>query len=49
MTAVGNLDMAVIPTAVAVASETDPDTVYQVQLPYCPCKAVPARPLRRRL
>lgn len=31
------LDMAVLPTAVAVCSESDPDTVYQVQLPYCPC------------
>lgn len=32
------LDMAVYPTAVAVCSESDPGTVYQVQLPWCPCK-----------
>jgi hypothetical protein len=38
MASAGNLDMAVIPLTVAVASETDPGTVYQVQLPYCPCK-----------
>jgi hypothetical protein len=34
----GTQDMLVLPTAVAVCSESDPGTVYQVQLPYCPCK-----------
>jgi hypothetical protein len=31
-------DMAVLPTAVVVCSESDPAEVYHVQLPYCPCK-----------
>jgi hypothetical protein len=31
-------DMAVFPTQVVVCSESDPGTVYHVQLPYCPCK-----------
>jgi hypothetical protein len=31
-------DMAVLPTTVVVCSETDPNTTYHVQLPYCPCK-----------
>jgi hypothetical protein len=38
MASAGNQDMAVFLTAVAVCSETDPDVVYQVQLPWCPCK-----------